>query len=240
MTVRRALAFLTILGGAAAPTPAAVAWFPVVGALIGAAVGGVWWAADQLWAPAVAAALAVTADVVLTGALHFDGLVDTADGLLPPMDRARRLEVMADPRAGAFGVVAAAIVVLLRWSALATMEPSVPVVVALWASSRMAMAVALPTLDYARTGGTAEAFRGAQVAGRAGGVGIVVVGLATAATAATGDVVGLNVAVVAGLVAATAVLLLARRRLGGYTGDVLGAAGLLAETAGLLVAAARW
>ncbi|MGH9226317.1 MAG: adenosylcobinamide-GDP ribazoletransferase, partial [Acidimicrobiales bacterium] len=97
MSVRRAVAFLTPVGGAAAPSPAAVSWFPVVGALIGGAVGAVWWGADAVWAPLVAAALAVAADLVLTGGLHADGLIDSADGLLPPLDRERRLDVMADP-----------------------------------------------------------------------------------------------------------------------------------------------
>ena len=112
--MRRALAFLTPLGGPVAPSPSALAWFPVVGALLGLGLGGVWWLADRLWAAPVAAAVVVAADLALTGMLHFDGLVDSADGLLPPLVAERRLEVMADPAAGAFGVGVAVVVLLLR------------------------------------------------------------------------------------------------------------------------------
>src|SRR5207244_10789980 len=88
--MRRALAFLTPIGGAVPPSPDAVRWFPIAGLLIGLAVGGVWWGAAKFWPPAVAAALAVVADLALTGMLHFDGLVDSADGLVPPLPRRRR------------------------------------------------------------------------------------------------------------------------------------------------------
>ncbi len=69
----------------------------MIGAGIGLTLGGVWWMADRLWAAPVAAAIVVAADLALTGMLHFDGLVDSADGLLPPLaDPARQLEVVAD------------------------------------------------------------------------------------------------------------------------------------------------
>src|SRR5262249_14831359 len=99
----RAVSFLTPFRGPAGPAPAPLAWSPAVGALIGLAVGGIWWAAWRGWAPPAAAAIAVIADAALTGLLHLDGLADAADGLLPPLSRARRLEVMADPRLGALG-----------------------------------------------------------------------------------------------------------------------------------------
>src|SRR3954469_8033716 len=98
---RQALSFLTPIGGAATPSPRALPWFPVVGAAIGAALGGVWWLAAGVWpaaaAPptgaalggvwglaaevgpaAVAAAVVVAADLALTGLLHLDGLADSA------------------------------------------------------------------------------------------------------------------------------------------------------------------
>ncbi|MDQ4089145.1 MAG: adenosylcobinamide-GDP ribazoletransferase, partial [Actinomycetota bacterium] len=78
--MRRALSFLTPLGGPVAPSPAALPWFPVVGAVLGLTLGGVWWLADRLWVAPVAAAVVVAADLALTGMLHFDGLVDSADG----------------------------------------------------------------------------------------------------------------------------------------------------------------
>src|SRR5205085_203816 len=133
--MRRALAFLTPIGGAVPPSPDAVRWFPIAGLLIGLAVGGVWWGAAQFWSPAVAAALAVVADLALTGMLHMDGLVDSADGLLPHLDRERRLAVMSEPTVGAFGVVVAVAVLLLRWVALASMSADVWLVAGLLAGT---------------------------------------------------------------------------------------------------------
>src|SRR5580704_4194860 len=112
--MRRALSFLTVLGRADVPNARTLSWFPVVGAAVGALVGGAWWAAGRLWPPAVAALVAVAVDAGLTGCLHLDGLADSADGLIPPVTRERRFEIMADPRVGAFGAVALVVVLGLR------------------------------------------------------------------------------------------------------------------------------
>lgn len=228
--MRRALAFLTPLGGAAAPAPAALAWFPAVGALLGLALGGVWWLAGGLWAAPVAAAVVLAADLSLTGMLHFDGLVDSADGLLPPLERSRRLEVMADPAAGAFGVGVGVTVLLLRWSALVALAPAPWLLAALWCASRGAMVVVAGRVPYARPGGLASEFLGGRPS--------VLPGAALVAVLAVLGGVGAVVAVIALGVAAAGVVALAVRRLGGFTGDVLGAAGIVGETAGLLAAAA--
>ena len=230
-----ALGFLTPFGGARTPTPSAVRWFPVVGVLVGLAVGGVWRGAVEPWPPAVAAALAVIADLALTGMLHLDGVIDTADGLLPHLDRERRLAVMAEPTVGAFGVVVAVGVLLAQWAALASMRADVWLVTGLWCLSRTAMVAVMSSLPYARRDGLASAFighgrastvaAGAVVSVALIGVGAGWPGLAIAAAAWLG---------VIGLAA------LARHRIGGYTGDVLGAVGVLAETVGLVVAAAKW
>lgn len=233
--MRRALAFLTPLGGAAAPDRRTLAWFPVVGALLGAGVGVVWWSAGQVWPPLLAAALAVVADLALTGMLHYDGLIDTSDGLLPHLDRDRRMEVMAGPDAGAFGATVAAASLVVRVAALATMAPSVVLTAAVWCASRTLMAVAALALPYARPGGLASDFLG----GRAAPVLVLGTVMALALGVAAGPVRG-AAAVVAVAIGGGAVLALARRRLGGFTGDVLGAAGVVGETAGLVVAAARW
>jgi adenosylcobinamide-GDP ribazoletransferase len=239
--VRAALAFLTPLGGARTPSPTTLRWFPVVGLLVGLAVGLSWWAADEVWAPAVAAALVVVVDLALTGMLHVDGLADSADGLLPHLGppaqaRPRRLEIMAEPTIGAFGVTVVVATLLLRWAALASMAVDVWLVCGLWVLSRSLMAAVLTSVPYARDGGLAGAFLGAP-GGRvtAAGGGLLAVVLVTAG-------VGLPaVAVVtAALVAGGGVVALGVRRLGGFTGDVLGAAGVVAETVGLAVAAARW
>ena len=159
--MRAALGFLTVVGGAAPPDRRATAWFGVVGAALGLVVGAVWWAAGELWPPLLAAVLAVTADAVLTGMLHLDGLADTADGLLPPVDRARRLAIMATPEVGAFGLVALVLVLATRIGALSELEPDPVLVIGLWAASRAAMAITLAVVPYARTeGGTASGFAG--------------------------------------------------------------------------------
>lgn len=232
----QALCFLTPVGGAVTPTPAALPWFPIVGAGLGLVVGGVWWLAAQIWAAPMAAAVVVAVDLGLTGMLHLDGLVDAADGLLPPLDRQRRLDVMADPRAGAFGVGAAVSLLLLRWSALASLKPSVPLLGALWCGSRFLMSAAATRMRYARPGGLAQAFVGG---GRAA---FPVAGaVAGAALLAVGPARGL-VAVPFLALASAAILGIADRRIGGFTGDVLGAAGMVGETVGLLAVAGlrRW
>jgi adenosylcobinamide-GDP ribazoletransferase len=236
--MRSALGFLTVVGGAVPPDRRAPAWFGPVGAALGLSVGGAWWVAGELWPPLVAALLAVAVDAALTGMLHFDGLADSADGLLPPLDRQRRLEVMAAPDVGAFGVTAVTLVALARVGALATLEPDPLLVAGLWAASRAAMALTLARMPYARAGGGAAS--GFRAGSAAPAVAALAIGCAVVVAAFDGGW-GPGVVVAAGALAGFgAVLALAWRRLGGYTGDVLGAAGVVAETVGLLVAAARW
>lgn len=238
MTLRSAVSFLTPVGGARTPGAGTLDWFWLVGAGLGAAVGGIWWAAAQAWPAALAAAVAVTADLAFTGMLHFDGLLDSADGLLPPIDRRRRLQVMSAPDVGAFAVGVGGSALVLRWAALWALRPNVLIITSLWCLSRSGMAVAARTVPYAREnegGGLASAFAGrARVLPVVLGVGISVVAACTWRPLAGG------VSVLAAGVAAAGVVALGRARLGGYTGDVLGASGFVAETVGLVVAAARW
>jgi len=280
--MRRAIAFLTPFGPASVPDPGALDWFPVVGAAIGLAVGGAWWLATKAWPPIAAAAVVVVVDVALTGYLHLDGLADAADGLLPPMPRERRLEVMADPAVGAFGAVTLLGVVVLRFAALASSVALPLVVGALWCGSRTAMAIVARTVHYARPGGLASAFvdpptpepsggpgsgglsessesserldvRGGVVRGgaarggaarggavRVAAVPAVIGGVLTIGMAFAGRGVHGLAAVGAEVIGVSAVVVLARRRIGGFTGDVLGAAGVVGETLGLLVLAAKW
>jgi adenosylcobinamide-GDP ribazoletransferase len=237
--LRGAVSFLTPVGGAAVPQPGAVWWFPVVGAGVGVSVGGVWWVAGHWWPPAVAAILAVIADLALTGMLHLDGLCDTADGLLAHLTSERRLEVMTTPDVGAFGVVVAGTTLLARWAALVSLHPAPVLVAALWAGSRTWMAATLVGVPYARPdGGLASAFRGGRSEQL---VPVAIGGMAWALLLAAlwRPAVG-PVALAAGTLAAAGVVAFAYRRIGGFTGDVLGAAGVVGETVGLLVAAARW
>jgi adenosylcobinamide-GDP ribazoletransferase len=205
---------------------------------MGLALGGIWWAASRVWNPPVTAAIVVGADLVMTGLLHFDGLVDCADGLLPHLDRERRLAAMADPHTGAFGVGAGAVVLLARWAALDVLRPAVLLVGGVWCLSRTGMAIVARSQPYARPeGGLASAFSGPS--------GPMAPALVTGVAAAVGLACGWRplaggVSVAAGAGVAAAVVVLARRRIGGYTGDVLGASGILLETASLIVASAKW
>jgi adenosylcobinamide-GDP ribazoletransferase len=203
--VRAALAFLTPLGGARTPSPRALPWFPVIGALIGAGVGGAWWAGTEVWNPFVGAALAVLADLALTGMLHVDGLADSADGLLPHLGaKERRLEVMRQPDVGAFGVGAVVGGLLVEAAA----------------------SVAMLSMPYARDDGLASAFRGHSP-----------LAALAAVIASTGLALVDPLAAVAVALGFLPKVLLAGRRSGGFTGDVLGAAGVVAETTGLVLLA---
>jgi len=235
--MRQALAFLTPFPGARTPTPGSLRWFPVVGLLLGFVLGALWWGADHLWSRTVAALIVVVADLALTGMLHVDGLADAADGLLPHLTQARRLEVMQEPTVGAFGVAAVVAVLLGRWVLLTALRPAPLLLAALWCTSRSSMAAVVDRAPYARSGGgLVSAFSGARVP-------ILVVGAAGAtslALSAGWAVPAGPVAVIGAAAGFGAIMVLGMRRIGGFTGDVLGAAGLIGETVGLLVAAARW
>jgi Cobalamin-5-phosphate synthase len=115
-----ALSFLTIFGRGTPMYPTAYRWFPVVGLALGGTLGALWWGAGEVWHPILAAILTVVADAALTGALHYDGLADSADGLLPHLEPHRRLEIMRSPEIGAYAVVATALVLLVRVGAIAS------------------------------------------------------------------------------------------------------------------------
>jgi len=243
--VREALAFLTLIGRGETPSPRALAWFPVVGAIVGLAVGFVWWGTAQWFPLPVAGAVAIVADLAFTGLLHVDGLADSADGLIPPLPRERRLEIMRDPHAGVFAVVAVVAVLLVRFAVLGSIPPgaiapasirAVLVIAALWCTSRTAMAVIATTVPYARRQGLASAFIG----GRPGVTLLVAVPLALGLGVLGTDPPARGVlAVLACALGAAVVATFARTRLGGFTGDVLGAAGVIGETVGLVLLAAH-
>lgn len=233
-----AVAFLTIAGRGRTSPPRipdgrTMAFFPVVGAGIGAALALVWVGASELWAAPVAAALVVAGDLAITGLLHVDGLADSADGLLSPMTAERRLAVMRTPDVGAFALAVVPTILLLRWVALAGDQVEPWALVPIWALSRTGMSVIAASLPYARAEGLASAFldgarrwHAAWFVPIAGGLALIegVLGIIASVTAA-------------GLLAGVAWL--SRTRVGGFTGDVLGAAAVAAETGALLVLAAQ-
>lgn len=203
------------------------AWFPVVGAAVGAFAGAVRLVLDpSLGAPA-ATVLAVAALVLVTGALHLDGLADCADALGARGDRARRLAVMREPQVGAFAVLA-----LVLW-----------LLVLVTALSGLARSDALRTLVVAGALGRWGALLHARLAPPARGDGLgaaFAVGRAPFALAAVAaGAVALSLespgraaaAIAATVLVSLAVSAWARRSLGGRTGDTLGAAVSLSEAA---------
>lgn len=226
-----AVAFLTIVPvkvrGTVTGLSAAAPWFPLVGALAGGAAGGVRYLAEPAFGASVAATLAVATLVVLTGALHQDGLADCADGLGARGDRERRLAVMRDSAIGAFGMLALLGWGLLLTSALAelTRTEALKALVTAGIAGRWAALVHATAAPPARRDGLGASFDVAPVA-------LLVASAAALAGALLliGPLQGLA-ALGAALLVAGAVTLWARRTLGGRTGDTLGATVALAEVA---------
>ncbi|MGH9296856.1 MAG: adenosylcobinamide-GDP ribazoletransferase, partial [Acidimicrobiales bacterium] len=221
---RQAVGFLTVGGGPSDPTSSSLGWFPVVGAGIGALLGVCWWGLAHLFPPFVVAALVVALDLLITGMLHFDGLVDAADGLLPHLPVERRLAVMAEPQAGAFGVAVATTTLLCRFAALVALSELWPfqlsrvvlLLAAVYVLSRAVMVLAIDRLSYVRAGGIAAAFLGPRARGLVQGLAALAsLGLGLGALLAW-NIRGGGVVFVAELLAAGSVLGLARRRIGGY------------------------
>lgn len=217
----------------------AMTWFPIVGALIGAAGGLVYWGADGLGLPPTLAALLTLAALVwLTGALHEDGLADVADGFGGGRDKSSKLEIMKDSRIGTYGGVALLLAVLLRAGALAALAEPRSVALALigaHAFTRGAMPALKLALPEARQGGV-SASMGKPNSARA--VTAAFIGFTLGATALGQMHLGSGFAGLAVLAAATAATVLvgrlALRQIGGVTGDVLGAAQQVGEITFLL------
>ncbi|MEM6549055.1 MAG: adenosylcobinamide-GDP ribazoletransferase [Pseudomonadota bacterium] len=211
----------------------ALAWFPAVGAGIGAVGGGVYWASAPILPPALAAGLALGAIIWLTGALHEDGLADTADGLGGHWDADRALEIMRDSRLGSYGAVALILSLGLRWTALASIAAgNAPLALVLAASlGRFAMVAGAAGLPPARPGGL-----GAMLGSGPGAGGLAIAAAVPLALAGALGLAGVAALLLGALTAATLGWLL-RRRLGGHTGDGLGALGSVAETAALIALA---
>ncbi len=220
-----------------APRGAEQAWgWPLVGAVVGAMAGAVGSAAHGVGLPAgVTAALVLAALAALTGGLHEDGLADTADGLFGGWTKERRLEIMKDSRIGSYGALALIFAGLAKWSALVSILTAgglIPALIAAGAMSRAMMAVVMAALPPARATGLAHSVGrpSAAVALVATGLGLVIAVLAFG---------GVGVAMlIAGLITTLGLVMLARAKIGGQTGDILGATQQLADLAALSMVAA--
>jgi adenosylcobinamide-GDP ribazoletransferase len=235
-----AVSFLTrVPTGTGAREPAELArfvpWFPVVGAGIGLAVGAVYAGARGLLPPLPAATVAVVAGVGLTGAFHEDGLGDTADAFGGGWDRASTVRILKDPRLGTFGVLAVAASLLLRAGAVAALAPAAAMAAlpAAHALSRATAVAAMATFPTATETGLGATY--VRALSRRSGLLGTAAGLAVAMA-----LVGIWALPAAIACAVVALLLgrLARRRIGGISGDVLGAVQQLGEILVLLVAVA--
>ena len=195
---------------------------PVAGAVVGLVIGVTLWLSLATGLPAtLAAAIALAAGALLTGALHEDGLADVADGFGGGQTRERKLEIMKDSRVGTYGVIALVLSLLMRWSALAALAASgtftmIAVVVGAHAASRAAIPMFMARVPAARPNGLSAG-----------------VGRVASQTALYAATIGFALLLPGGfafaLVSALLVIALslglerlARRQIGGQTGDVLG------------------
>ena len=273
-----ALRFLTSFpipgswGSAEEDLARSVPCFPLVGLLLGGLGAATAWVLGRFGVPAMLAALALVVLLLgFSGCLHLDGLSDSADGLLSSRSRDRMLEIMKDSHVGPMGMVAVLVVLLAKFSALASMRPELrwPAVLLMPLAGRAAIVVHLALLRYVRPGGLGTIF--CQPVGPACRAGLGLSRSASSSRSATGSrsasgtywaavwSLALLAAVGGGLfgprglviggVALVAMLVSAAylyRKLGGITGDTLGAVSEILETVPALTLAvwpltlARW
>lgn len=201
--------------------------YPLVGLVLGGGVCALSWAATLTGLPPqIVAGLVLGALVMLTGAMHEDGLADTADGLWGGHDRTRRLEIMKDSRIGAYGVLALIIAMGLRWLGLAEVE--LAGLVCALVISRALMTPLMLALPHARDTGLAHSV------GRPGmtpvAVAVAIAALSALALTGSAGLVALGVAAAVAL----GIGAIAQAKIGGHTGDILGATQVTTEIAVLL------
>lgn len=213
----------------------AIAWYGVVGSLIGATVGGTAAATGELTTPLVGAAIAVVVGMVITGAFHEDGLADVADAYVGGWSPDQRTRILKDPLHGTYGVAALCGSIVLRVTALGALAPAAAfgTAVAAHALARGAAVGLMVSMPPAAAEGLgAEANRSVRRGSAVAGVGAAL----ALASVAVGWWVGPFAA--AAVVAAVAIGWWSRRKIGGVTGDALGACEQVAECLILIVAVA--
>jgi adenosylcobinamide-GDP ribazoletransferase len=210
--------------------------FPLVAAMIGAIIGAIYFILCKMDVPALAAAaIALGVSAALTGALHEDGLADTADGFGGGRDKAAKLEIMRDSRLGTYGALALFVAFVIRVAALASLPPvqAIAALAVAYAIGRSALTVLAATMPYARSDGLAAN------AGRPGALMVITsVGVSLVIAIVLLPLPLVAKAILIAAATAGAVAMLAMRQIGGHTGDVLGAAEHCTETLLLLLFAA--
>jgi adenosylcobinamide-GDP ribazoletransferase len=235
--VAGSIGFLTIVpmpGGtlSQAGLSRAIAIFPLVGALLGAVLGGLGLALDGFLPAGPVAALLLAAGVLMTGGLHLDGLMDTADGAFGGRSAEARLAIMRDSRVGAFGAMAGALVLLVQFACLSELTGMwrLFALVAAFTASRWALVLALGLFPSARPDGLGAAWH-AAVSRPA----CIAASLLAAAAALALWPLGIAALATGAIVTASGGRWLSRR-LGGLTGDACGALAAMTETTVLVVA----
>ncbi len=210
-------------------------WFPLVGLLIGALLLGFDRLASRALPEPAVDVLLVVLLAAITGALHLDGLADTADGLIGGHDRERRLEIMRDVHAGTYAIVAVAAVFAMKWAGLVALPRAVRYETLLLTPclARLAMLLTSAAFPYARPEGIGEDFhdRAWPAATIAGAITAAVAAIALLGAGA------LLVLAFAGACAWSCGFV-AKRAVGGMTGDLYGATIEITEALLLLFVAA--
>jgi cobalamin 5'-phosphate synthase/cobalamin synthase len=228
---------------AATSTRGVLPWAPLIGLLLGGVATGIAVLGGRFVSPLVGGVLGIAALALLTRGLHLDGLADTADGLGPLRGRERALAVMRQSDIGPFGVVTLVLTLLTQVACLAALL-TVP---AGWAAfclavvaSRVAMTrTGLPGVPTAEGSALGQAVAGTVSPRWAAGCAVALAALIVVAARGDADVaLRLFLGVAAGLLAAELVQRRARARLGGVTGDVMGAMAEVTTAIALLAAAA--
>jgi len=234
-----AITFLTIVpvpGAGEAGLSSAAVWFPVVGAAVGALAGGARLLSGLALNATVATVLAMIVLVLVTGALHQDGLADTADGIGARGGRDRRLAVMRDSATGVFGALALIAWALLLVTTVASLDGdrALRALVVACALARWAALVHAAATSPARADGLGASLHVGRVA-----LGVASA-LAVAAALAVGGLVAGAAALGTGAVVAALSVGFARRTLGGRTGDTLGATVAIVEVGVCVVLLGVW
>jgi adenosylcobinamide-GDP ribazoletransferase len=229
----------------AARVPRTLPYFPWVGLIVGGLSAGAYLVGSTLFASASLAALcALATHLIVTGAFHEDGLADTVDGFGGGYDTIRVLAIMKDSRVGTFGAVALWLALTLQWQALTALgttfgaSAACSALVTAHAAARFAVLIPMTRLPYLRSADGSKAYPFAAAAltrseWAKAGLAVVLPAAALPFAAASGMVTG--IALGAGYWTWRT-----HRRLGGYTGDVLGAIESTAFTAGLLGILCAW
>lgn len=209
--------------------------FPVAGVLVATIAGLVYAVCDAIGLPVYVSALfAVTSLIIATGGLHEDGLSDLADGVWGGADRARRLEIMSDSRIGAYGAIALIVSVAGRAAAIAAIGEPLFVLGALVAAAAVSRAM-MPAMMAFGTPAKADGLGTRSGTPDAANWGIAL--LLAAGIAAIAAPAGWFTCLIAAAFGAALIAWFARRNLGGYTGDVLGAGQQVAELFALTIIA---